>query len=391
MNPRPTKKASSTDPLYRQLSNTLRDEIFGEGFQDDERFHSISTLIKQHNMSLTTVRAALDLLQREGLLEARHGSGYYVQKTRKSIKASASSHYLALMPAFASLDESWFTGRLLAGMSAEASKRGAVLSVCHRSYEDCYFSSNNTEDILQKIMDYSPDGVIWHHAYPHSLVPLVRLVERGVPVITTMRQFRELPLPFVGEDDQDYSKQIVTRLQQHGHQSLGVLVSNQGDDYYDRKFEALKEAGESCGVRVSRDLSMNMVTLSDEEKKEKLETFLDTNPDLSALLVLASYEFRFVRELFEGRLAERMKEMTLIYNVLDGVTIPRLPTGETITTIEPPLEVMGARLIQTLARESGDEGEVSTQPLISKMVMGDSLRPAGQWNKKANTQTPVNA
>lgn len=381
MKARPNKKTSSMDPLYRQLANTLRDEIFEEGFKSGERFHSISTLIKRHRMSLTTVRCALDMLQREGLLEARHGSGYYVQKSSRSSKAGRSSHYLVLMPSFVTLHESCFTGRLLAGMSVEASQRDVVLSICHRGTEDCYHTSDDSDTILQKIMDYSPDGVIWHHAYRHSLVPLARLFERGVPLVTSMRKFKELPLPFVGEDDRDYARQLVSLLQQHGHRSLALLVTCQGDEYYDRKYEALKEEGALCGVSVSRDLCMNMITMSDDEKKEKLEAFLDANPELGAILVLVSNEFRFVIELFEGRMAERMRKMTLIYNVLDGVAIPRLPTGESVAMIEPPLEEMGARLIQVLAHESSGRGKLTTKPLKSKVVIGDSLRPALTANR----------
>jgi len=60
--------------LYRELRETLR----RGKFQPGDKFYSDRALIRNRGLSLVTVRAALDRLVEEGLLERRRGSGTYV-------------------------------------------------------------------------------------------------------------------------------------------------------------------------------------------------------------------------------------------------------------------------------------------------------------------------
>jgi GntR family transcriptional regulator len=65
-------------PLYRQLAELLTEAIRSGDYQPGGRIPSEPKLAAEHNLGRPTVRQAIDLLVRRGLLMRRRGSGTYV-------------------------------------------------------------------------------------------------------------------------------------------------------------------------------------------------------------------------------------------------------------------------------------------------------------------------
>lgn len=65
-------------PLYRQIYETLRNQIQDGTYPPGGRFPHQHALSRQFGVSLMTLRQALDLLEREGLIRRRHGIGTFV-------------------------------------------------------------------------------------------------------------------------------------------------------------------------------------------------------------------------------------------------------------------------------------------------------------------------
>lgn len=72
------------EPLHEQIAQTLRDEIRA-GLRPGTKLDSESALSKRFTTSIVTVREALLLLAREGLLIRKQGSGTYVAEPPKSL------------------------------------------------------------------------------------------------------------------------------------------------------------------------------------------------------------------------------------------------------------------------------------------------------------------
>src|SRR5262249_34944550 len=64
--------------LYEQVANQLRNAIFRQVLKQGERLPSIRDLSKQLQISVITVREAIDKLVTAGIVESRHGSGNFV-------------------------------------------------------------------------------------------------------------------------------------------------------------------------------------------------------------------------------------------------------------------------------------------------------------------------
>ncbi|MEW6261814.1 MAG: GntR family transcriptional regulator [Thermodesulfobacteriota bacterium] len=66
-------------PKYRLMAQELRTEIESGAYPDGAAFPSETNLIEYYGVSRMTVRAALAILEAEGLLDRRRGSGTYVR------------------------------------------------------------------------------------------------------------------------------------------------------------------------------------------------------------------------------------------------------------------------------------------------------------------------
>ncbi len=69
----------STQPIYRQILNELREAILQGKYIEAERLPSEADLVARFSTSRLTVQRALKELQHEGLIERRAGSGTYVR------------------------------------------------------------------------------------------------------------------------------------------------------------------------------------------------------------------------------------------------------------------------------------------------------------------------
>ncbi|MCP5531357.1 MAG: winged helix-turn-helix transcriptional regulator [Opitutaceae bacterium] len=113
------------------IAKQLRQRILSGHFEAGQRFYSIRGLIKETQRSLPTVRSALNVLIKEGLLEARQGSGYYVTERVASAAGAKRgvTHFLAVIPSTSEPDEPWFMRRLGLGMIHRA--RTEIMPWCH--------------------------------------------------------------------------------------------------------------------------------------------------------------------------------------------------------------------------------------------------------------------
>jgi len=67
-------------PRYHQIAQTLRERIAAEGRSPGQRLDTQRALAREFGVTLMTLRQALDLLERDGLIARRHGLGTFVAR-----------------------------------------------------------------------------------------------------------------------------------------------------------------------------------------------------------------------------------------------------------------------------------------------------------------------
>ena len=369
----------SRDPYYLEIANDLRERLLSGKYRPGQRFFSIRGLIKETQRSLPTVRSALGVLIRDGLLEARQGSGYYVTARVESANHSTRGfrNFLAVIPSSTVPDEPWFTGRIGLGMIQAANVDHAVVSFYKRQAH-ARLNDKRARSDLDRILAMRPDGIAWLHSVPEDTEILREIRSRNLPLVTTMRHLPGMDLPLIREDDLVYASTVLANFEARGHRRIGIILRELEDEYFRSKVDAIREAASSSQISVSEQDFFFMPSgdpdPSGELQVEPLRKFLEARPHLTGLMVLAATGIRPVIKLFDSAMGERMKKISIIYNILDGVAVPTLPTGENLATITPPLEKLGGHLVHSLTAMVKKEQPVALPRLVPIFQAGESLR-----------------
>ncbi|MCC5833143.1 MAG: LacI family DNA-binding transcriptional regulator [Opitutales bacterium] len=333
-------------PHYRDFAEELKRYVIDKNFQVGQRFPTIRQLVRTSKLSLSTVHKALGLLQDEGVLEARHGSGYYVKSRPSSERRNGRKEILVLMPYFVRNDEYWYTGKIIEGMLFAAQEADLKVSF-ERIPEGIGSSEEKREKLLGLIKLAQPDGVIWLHAYQNQSGILNEIRREGIKVITTMRKIEDSDIPVLRDDDYAFSSQALSAFKMHNHRRLGVFVSDRTDEYYRERLRALQDTADSLDV-VIKDSAIQEFSghESVDEQVEMVQAYFEANPDVTGVIVLYSHSASYLGEAMR-RCPERLpKALSVLYNVLDGTELPQFPLGwHPVSTIAPPLTRMGRELI----------------------------------------------
>ena len=71
---------ASRVPRYHQIAQTLRERIVAGGHGPGQRLDNQRSLAREFGVTLMTLRQALDLLERDGLIARRHGLGTFIAR-----------------------------------------------------------------------------------------------------------------------------------------------------------------------------------------------------------------------------------------------------------------------------------------------------------------------
>src|SRR5712671_6630226 len=80
---RPSPFRSTTGLLYQHVAALIKKQIESGEYIPGERMPSIESLARSFDVAIVTVRQALALLERDGLIERQQGRGPFVSRTLK--------------------------------------------------------------------------------------------------------------------------------------------------------------------------------------------------------------------------------------------------------------------------------------------------------------------
>ena len=225
---------------YLQLASQLREQIQEGVYQRGQRLPGELTLAQQAGCSRQTVRQAIALLEEEGLLARRQGSGTYVRQT--SVRR-AKTRNVAVVTTY--IGEYIFPDIL----------QGIERTLSQNRYASLLFATRNRVDrerqVLTELLQKPIDGLIVEGtktALPNPNIDLYRQFESlGLPVVFINGVYAQLPeAVYVMADDQEGGRMACQELLDRGLRRIaGIFKSDdiQGHRRYAGYSQALREAG----------------------------------------------------------------------------------------------------------------------------------------------------
>ena len=209
------------EPKYQQIANALRRDIAIGVFQDGQALWTEDALARKFEASRQTVRQAIAVLESDGLIVRRRGSGNYVthgpRKQGSLLNVGVITTYITdyIFPSIVRGIESVLsTGNCLMSLSAT------------------YNHTERERALLERFLSTPVDGLIIEGTKTAALNPNIslyeRLWERNIPYVFINGYYPQLTRNIhVVADDERGGRQAVEALVQSGHRHIaGIFKSD---------------------------------------------------------------------------------------------------------------------------------------------------------------------
>ena len=222
---------------YIQLANTLRAAIIDGKYQPSNRLPTEQQLMQQFGVSRQTVRNALELLTRDGLIQRRQGSGSTILRQKPQLD----NRSIAIVISFAN---TYIFPSLLMDTQQALLENGFSVLV--------YGTDNQFEKerkILLQLLEHPVRGLIVEgtkSVLPNPNLDLYQQLQNsGVPIVFLHSCYPELDAPVLRDDDESGGYMAVQHLLEKGHTHIGGIFKmddRQGILRYSGMMNALRDA-----------------------------------------------------------------------------------------------------------------------------------------------------
>lgn len=234
---------------YEKLADKLRFKIISEAYKPGERLPSENEIVTEEKLSRQTVRQALALLEKEGRIARRRGSGSFVINT--DVKREKTKN-VAVVTTYIS---EYIFPDILRGIEQVLSQNGYTPLV-----SATYNRVDNERDILNMLLNKPIDGIIVEGtktALPNPNIDLYQSIkDADIPMVFINGFYPDFkPAVYVVADDRAGGAAAVNLLLRKGRRHIAAIFKSddiQGHRRYAGYAGALREAG--LGIRDDRVL-----------------------------------------------------------------------------------------------------------------------------------------
>ena len=354
------------DTRYGKITEWVRTEIAAGRMRDGDRLLSENELAERFEVSRQTARHAVQVLEAEGLVVRRQGSGTYLragryEEVRRRKKVAVVTTYI----------DSYIFPKILKGIEKTLYDAGYLVQI---SYTNNTFTRERS--ILEEIVSQDEvAGVILEgtkSALPDpNLDLLTQLHKSSIPVLFINSGYRDFPGPVVSLDDKEAGRLATEYLIARGHKNIaGIfkLDDGQGRLRYAGYREALTNAG--LPIRDEQILWYDTTDLNewlDADTKAPLRR-------LDGCSAVVCYNDQVAVCLEKALMLEKKscpKDLSVVG--IDNSELSRMGNTE-LTSIEHPKEELGTKAASILLNMIDGKNAGEDYFFTPKITERDSVR-----------------
>lgn len=200
-----------TPVLYRQIYQTLKADIQSGRYAPGSQLPTESELVARFGVSRVTVRQALDLLQREGLIVRIPAKGTFVQ----SVQVSTAPKLIALLALDVQLG---FFSKVIRGAEQEAAAHGYKL-VVRSTNNDAHEEQQSLVDLQAHVAGFIIAPATGNQNHAHY----GQLLAKKIPFVFIDRYLPEFNVDRVVSDNVLGGYLATRHLLEIGHRRIGVI------------------------------------------------------------------------------------------------------------------------------------------------------------------------
>jgi LacI family transcriptional regulator len=338
-------------------------------------------LVELSRLSRSTVRRALDPLERDGWIDRRVGAGTFVgARVREAlpddgpappaVRGPAKTVRIAvLIFSIGDLAHDWYTPRILEGIDEVAHEHPV-------SVELVGDRDGDSDAISRRLENSRPDVLVCLSSEPRHSFVIRDAQKMGIRCVVAGTPHLGLGIHGVCEDNRQATRLAVQHLVEQGHRRIGFAIQRVVEPWVMERHEAYHEALASAGIEPDESLvhwiGRNEPRGGSAKSQEAMHKFLQTRRP-TGLLAGSHLPMLYIEQFCRnGRLAVP-DDLSVVSFEQDSVTGQGLAPAGT-TYVRFPLCEMG-RTIANMARGLvAGETQQQTVLLSAELVPGGTVR-----------------
>ena len=340
-------------PKYLLVADTLRREIAKGIFRDGQTLMTEEELRMRFDVSRQTIRQAIALLEADGLVDRRRGSGTYV---RHGPRRRQGIIHVGVITTFIT---DYIFPSIAQGIESVLNENGAVLSL-NAMYNDV----KTERDILERMLEEPVDGLIMEGCRTAKETPnkdvLAKFAQRNIPVLFVNGYYPGMEhIPHVVMDDYSGGRMAAKTALDKGYTRPAGLFKT--DDLQGKeRLNGFLDELHARGIEVPEE---RLLCFSTEERNDLFDSA--KGQALQDLLVrheadcLVCYNDIFASQFMTSLMAKGLKipeELGIIG--FDNATFSAM-LHPALTTLGHPKDQLGALAAQKILRMIAGERESS--------------------------------
>lgn len=357
----------TTTPKYQRLVAWIKEQIAGGELTDGDKLYSEHELAAMFAISRQTVRQAVGILEKEGLVERRRGSGTYV--THRRTEPRPHTRNIGVISTYL---DSYIFPAIIKGIESVLSADGYSMQLSLTNNQ-----VQNESRALRAMLDKGVDGFIVEPTKSSLPNPNGALYEeirrRQIPLIFFNAYYPDSPFPHICLNDRLAGRMAAQHLLDMGHRRIAGLFQSddrQGLLRYAGYVEALGAAG------LAEDAS-RITWFTTEDIPYLPEDFGRIRRSLDGCTAMVCYNDQIAYTV----ISELKKAGIAVPEDISVVGIDNSPLAAIcevpITSLAHPMETLGQACAQHLLCLIDDPGFQATLEFDPKLVERESVLRLG--------------
>lgn len=275
----------SKTPKYYAIYQSLQKDIQSGAYPVGENLPTDKTLADYFDVSIITIKKAMELLSNEGYIVRKPRKGTTVCNTTPAKRQILDNSHLRFGLITTNFTDFFGTSILRSILSTSDELIDFVVKI---SYGDI----NKEADAISELIASGVQGLIILPTSSEYISPkLLELISQNFPVVVIDRLMGELPIPSVRTDNEAASKALTQLLIEKGHKKIGMVTSDNHVTTIDERISGFISAHLNNHLPFSNKQIISTIDSVVPNSKVTIENdvtvikqFLENNSDLTAVI-----------------------------------------------------------------------------------------------------------
>ncbi|WP_390405490.1 GntR family transcriptional regulator [Lacticaseibacillus jixiensis] len=363
----------SKTPMYYSIYQKLQADIRSGHYPVGENLPTDKILADNFDVSVITIKKAMELLSNEGYVVRKPRKGTTVRDANPVKQRVLNTSHALFGLIVTNFTDFFGAGILRSILSTATDHTDFIVKVS-------YGNVQQEERAISELVSMGVQGLIILPASSEYASPkLLELTAKNFPVVVIDRLMGELPISSVKTDNEAAARALTDYLIDHGHTHIGMITSDSHVTTIDERISGFMDAHLRRQLPFSRtqiNSNIDSVVPSShvpiDKDLTKIKQFLLANPQLTAV-VASEYNIALLIQQAATALGRKIPEDLSVVCFDSPAFNPYEARPFVFTHIQQDQEQLGKTAVKLLVKKCHTQDFVQKVTLGFKLIEGTSV------------------